>query len=133
MSPALKRRVFVVDDENVIASTLELILLSEGFNARSFANPIAALNAAQSEAPDLLITDVMMPEMTGIELAVRIRQNCPSCKVLLFSGQVSIVNLLAQAEADGHDFVLVDKPVHPAVLIEKIGEVMQGNGRHVCD
>ena len=133
MSPALKRRVFVVDDENVIASTLELILLSEGFNARSFANPIAALNAAQSEAPDLLITDVMMPEMTGIELAVRIKQNCPSCKVLLFSGQVSIVNLLAQAEADGHDFVLVDKPVHPAVLIEKIGEVMQGNGRHVCD
>ena len=133
MPPALKRRVFVVDDENVIASTLELILLSEGFDARSFADPIAALNAAQSEAPDLLITDVMMPEMTGIELAVRIRQNCPSCKVLLFSSQVSMVNLLAQAEADGHDFVLVDKPVHPAVLIEKIGEVMQGNGRHVSD
>jgi DNA-binding response OmpR family regulator len=131
MPPALKRRVFVVDDENVIASTLELILMSQGFDARSFADPIAALNASQSEAPDLLITDVMMPKMTGIELAVQIRKNCPGCKVLLFSGQVSIVHLLAQAEADGHDFVLVAKPIHPAVLIEKIDEVMQADTRRV--
>ena len=131
MPPALKRRVFVVDDENVIASTLELILMSQGFDARSFADPIAALNASQSEAPDLLITDVMMPLMTGIELAVQIRKNCPGCKVLLLSGQVSILILLAQVQADGHDFVLVAKPVHPAVLIETIDEVMQADTRRV--
>lgn len=121
----LKRRVFVVDEENVIASTLELILMSRGFDARSFADPLAALNAAQSESPDLLITDVMMPKMTGIELGVLIRRDCPNCKVMLFSGQVSIINLLAQAQADGHNFVLVDKPIHPAVLIERISEVLQ--------
>jgi len=129
MSAGLKHRIFVVDDESIIASSLQLILMSQGFDAHSFADPLAALNAARSKSPDLLITDVMMPQMTGIELAVQIRQDCPNCKVMLFSGQVSIINLLAQAQADGHDFVLVDKPIHPAVLIERICKVLQDTGR----
>jgi DNA-binding NtrC family response regulator len=128
MSPKLKHCVFVVDDEKVIASTLELILMSQGFDAHSFADPLAALMAAQSKSPDLLISDVMMPQMNGIELAVRIRQSCPTCKVLLISGQVSIVNLLAQAEADGHPFAFVNKPVHPTVLLERINEVLDDTG-----
>ena len=78
MSAGLKHRIFVVDDESIIASSLQLILMSQGFDAHSFADPLAALNAARSKSPDLLITDVMMPQMTGIELAVQIRQDCPS-------------------------------------------------------
>jgi CheY-like chemotaxis protein len=123
-----KPRVFVVDDEHVIASTLELILRSQGFDAHSFADPIAALKAAQSEAPDLLLTDVVMPEMNGIELAARIRQDCPTCKVVFFSGEVSVINLLAEAQAALPDFVLVSKPTHPALLAEKINEVLEGDG-----
>jgi DNA-binding NtrC family response regulator len=126
MSSKLKQRVFVVDDENIIASTLELILLNQGFDAHSFSDPLNALNAAKSDPPDLLITDVAMPQMSGIELAFRIRQKRPGCKVLLFSGQISFVDLLAEAQEHGHEFVVVDKPVHPAVLIEKINEVLRG-------
>lgn len=63
---------------------------------------------------------------TKSALAVRISRDCPNCKVMLLSGHGSIIDLLADAEADGRDFVLVDKPVHPAVLIEKIGEVLHG-------
>ncbi len=128
MSQEPKPRVFVVDDENVIASTLELILRSHGFDAHSFADPIAALAAAQSKSPDLLITDVIMPQMNGVELAIRIKADCPGCKVLLFSGQGSIVDLLAEAKAAGHNFLLVNKPVHPAVLIEAINETLQEIG-----
>jgi CheY-like chemotaxis protein len=126
--PDLKQRVFVVDDERVISSTLELMLISRGFDARSFTDPLAALKVAQSQSPDLLITDLLMPKMTGIELAVQIRRDCPHCKVMLFSGQVSIINLLAQAQADGHDFVLVDKPTHPAIIVERIHELLQDTG-----
>lgn len=126
MSPGRpKPRVFVVDDENVIAWTLELILMSQGFDAHSFADPISALKAAQTKSPDLLITDVLMSQMNGVELAIRIKQYSPRCKVLLFSGSVTVIDLLAKAQAAGHEFALVKKPVHPALLIDTINETLQ--------
>ncbi len=120
----LKRRrqplVFVVDDEHVIASSLATILRHLGFDATSFTEPVEALKAARSQHPDLLITDVVMPEISGIELAVQVEASCPDCKVLLFSGQASTADLLEAARADGHDFDFVLKPVHPKDLLSKI-------------
>lgn len=113
--------VFVVDDEEVIASSLATILkLHGGLRARSFTKPLEALEAARLEAPDLLISDVVMPELSGIDLAIQVRENCPCCKVLLFSGQASTAHLLDAASANGHDFELLLKPVHPADLLIKI-------------
>jgi len=65
-----------------------------------------------------------MPEMSGIELALQIRESCPDCKVLLFSGQAATANLLEKARADGHDFELLSKPVHPSDLLAKIRAVI---------
>jgi len=117
-------RVFVVDDETVIATTLATILRYQGLDASSYDSPVEALKAARKDAPDLLISDVMMPEMSGIELALRIRESCPDCKVLLFSGQAATANLLEKARADGHDFELLSKPVHPSDLLAKIRAVI---------
>ncbi len=120
----LKRRkqpvVFVVDDEHVIASSLATILRHLGFDATSFTEPMDALNAARATHPDLLITDVVMPQLSGIDLAVQVEESCPNCKVLLFSGQASTANLLETARANGHEFELVLKPVHPKDLLSKI-------------
>jgi DNA-binding NtrC family response regulator len=114
-------RVFVVDDEEIIASTLAMILrLQGGFQARSFTNPFDALEAARLEAPDVLISDVLMPLLSGIELAIQVRQHCPDCKVLLFSGQAATVSLLDTARAKGYDFELLLKPVHPSDLLTKV-------------
>jgi DNA-binding NtrC family response regulator len=119
--PRQQPYVFVVDDEEVIASTLTMILrLQGGFRARSFSKPLEALEAAHLEAPDLLISDVVMPLLSGIELAIRMKELCPNCKVLLFSGQAATAHLLEAAQADGHDFDLLLKPVHPADLLIKI-------------
>ena len=113
--------VFVVDDEEVIASTLTMILrLQGGFRARSFSKPLEALEAAHLEAPDLLISDVVMPLLSGIELAIKVKELCPDCKILLFSGQASTAHLLEAAQANGYNFDLLLKPVHPADLLIKI-------------
>jgi DNA-binding response OmpR family regulator len=116
---------FIVDDEDVIASTLELILLSEGFDARSFVDPLDALNAAHSVKPNLLVTDVIMPNMTGIDLAIQIRNLHPECGVLLSSGQTVTSELLATASAAGHHFEILLKPVHPNILLQRITELLQ--------
>src|ERR1700742_2302991 len=117
---------FVVDDEDIIASTLQLILSNQGFYARSFVDPEHALSAvADSAAPDLLLTDVMMPGINGIDLAVQVKQFCPSCKILLFSGQSATLNLLDAAREKGHDFEILAKPVHPRDLLTKIEELFE--------
>ena len=115
---------FVVDDEDVIASTLELILLSRGFAVRSFVDPTDAAEAALSVKPDFLLTDVMMPKLNGIELAIKVKEINPNCCVLLFSGRASTSDLLARASEEGHCFDVLAKPVHPLDLLSKISEML---------
>ena len=116
-------RVFVVDDEAVIATSLAIILRQIGFEAKPFTEPLEALKAAESETPDLLISDVVMPGLSGIDLAIQLQKRCPNCKVLLFSGQAATASMLDDARAGGHDFALLVKPVHPKDLLREIRKV----------
>jgi len=120
MANPMTTRIFVVDDETVIAATLAMILKTSGFDARSFTNPLEALSVADVEPPQLLITDVVMPEMLGTDLAIEMKRRCPDCKILLFSGQTATSDLLAKARTEGHEFNLLTKPVHPADLLREI-------------
>jgi CheY-like chemotaxis protein len=116
-------RIFVVDDEPVIASSLASILRMNGFSARFFTSPLEALAAARSESPDLVISDVAMPGMSGIDLAIQMRAQYPSCKILLFSGQAATSDLLEDARAQGYDFRLLQKPVFPSEFLSEIGQL----------
>jgi DNA-binding NtrC family response regulator len=120
-------RVFVVDDEPVIASTLAAILKLHGYAAAFFTSPREALRAAQSKAPDLLISDVVMPGISGIDLAIQMKAQYPACKVLLFSGQATTRDLLKDARTQGHDFLLIEKPIHPSDMLSKIGILVAKN------
>ena len=113
------KRVFVVDDEPVIARTLAQILSMNGLSATAFTQPLEALEAARLQAPHLLLTDVMMPTLNGVELAIQVKALCPECKVMLFSGQASTVNFLAEASALIGTVVLA-KPLHPRVLLAAV-------------
>jgi DNA-binding NtrC family response regulator len=115
-----ERVVFVVDDEPIIAATLAIILKQAGFAAIAFDHPEKAIAASQQTPPDLLISDVVMPGMTGVELAIHFRKSYPACEVLLFSGQAATADLLAEAREEGYDFDLLARPVHPADLLAKL-------------
>jgi len=117
---SLAPRVFVVDDEHVIASTLAAILQMHGFSAKFFTSPLEALAAARAKSPDLLISDVEMPSLSGIDLAIQMKTLYPACKILLFSGQPSNLDLLDSARAQGHDFDLLLKPIPPPELLAEI-------------
>ncbi|HEY6377052.1 MAG TPA: response regulator, partial [Edaphobacter sp.] len=82
----------------------------------------AALDLARTTPPALLITDVIMPGMTGIELAIMLLEAIPACKVLLFSGQAATLDLLAAARDMGHDFSILSKPVHPTDMLRRVRE-----------
>jgi CheY-like chemotaxis protein len=122
-------RVFVVDDEHVIASTLAAILKMHGYSATYFTSPVEALAAARSTVPDLLISDVAMPGISGIDLAIQMKAQYPTCKVLLFSGQAASFDLLEDARVRGHDFDLLLKPVPPTEFLLEIGKMVNGTAK----
>ncbi|HLY98593.1 MAG TPA: response regulator [Candidatus Angelobacter sp.] len=115
-----KRKVLVVDDEHLIADTLAAILNQSGFDAIAAYTGISAVNRARELSPDLVISDVIMPDMNGIEAAILIRGMLPACKILLFSGQAATADLLERARAQGHEFEILAKPVHPQDLLAKL-------------
>ena len=115
-----KRRVIVVDDEQVIANTLAIILNQAGFEARAVFSGEQAIELLESFQPEMLIADVIMPGMTGIEAAIAIRNKLPKCNILLFSGQAATTELLEQARMQGYEFEILGKPVHPSDLLAKL-------------
>jgi DNA-binding NtrC family response regulator len=116
--------VLVVDDEKRIADTLAAILESKGYESRATYDGAAALEACRARVPDLLITDVVMPGMSGIELGIAVKREYSTCHVLLFSGQAATAQMLEDAEARGHRFEVLAKPVHPSLMLERVEQLI---------
>jgi DNA-binding NtrC family response regulator len=115
---AAQARVLVVDDERLLADTTAAILRRSGFRTKTAYDGFGALEIATSFQPDYLLTDIMMPGMNGVELAIAMTKIHPTMKILLFSGQAGISEILEKSKAEGFEFPLLAKPVHPTKLIE---------------
>ena len=115
--------LLVVDDERIVADTLVLIFKRYGFAATAVYSGTEAVEAAKILQPDALVADVIMPGISGIETAIRIREMLPSCKILLLSGFASTEELLKRAQKEGHYFEVVAKPVPPEELIRRLSDM----------
>ena len=115
-----KFRILVADDDSVIASTLSQILRLSGYETETVNSGEEAVSTAARHRPDILITDVVMGGITGIEAALRILEFIPACLVILISGQANTTDHLARVCHHGHQLEILPKPVHPRVLLERI-------------
>ena len=115
-------RILVVDDDTAIADSLAVILNSSGYHTKAVHSAEEAIEESVLLAPDVLITDVIMAGMSGIDLAIHISNTVPTCKIILFSGQAQTPELLREAEENGYRFELLHKPVHPQVLLQRLSE-----------
>jgi CheY-like chemotaxis protein len=115
-----KPGILVVDDERVLADTTAAVLRGAGYDAKTAYDGYDALEIIKTFHPDLVLTDIMMPAMNGLELAITIRKTYPRTRVVLFSGQAGIADMLEDSRTRGYEFPLLAKPVHPSQLIEKL-------------
>jgi CheY-like chemotaxis protein len=115
-------RILVVDDEKVIADTIVQILNRNGFIAEAAYGGQEAIDKAHRRCPELVLSDVLMPQIDGVEACIAIRKNCPDARIILFSGQSATVEILARARERGHTFELLPKPIHPTQLIKHLRE-----------
>src|SRR5580704_9201699 len=112
-----KVRIVVIDDESLIAETVVEILREEGFDAVAVPSGVKAIELAKTWRPEIILSDVIMPGLNGIDTGIKIRELVQGCKVILFSGQAATVDLLEQARQQGHGFEILAKPIRPERLI----------------
>lgn len=119
-STTLPPTILIVDDEPAIANTLSLILEHHGYRSIVARSGEEAVELARSTPPHVLVCDVIMHEMNGIEAARQIRSLCPECRIILMSGNVNTTQLLEDARSAGDEFQILVKPFHPTELINKL-------------
>ena len=108
----------------MIADTLAAILNQAGFEARAVYTSTKALEVARSFQPDVLVSDVIMSGVDGIESAIRIKALLPDIRVFLLSGQTATAELLERRDAAGHGFEILTKPLHPRELMSRLRECL---------
>jgi DNA-binding NtrC family response regulator len=109
-----------VDDERNIADTLAMVFQIKGHESLAVYSAESAVEAIETFEPDVVLSDVIMGKMTGVDLAIYLSRARPECKIVLFSGQTATANLLAEANRKGHDFRLLAKPIHPEQLLKEV-------------
>jgi CheY-like chemotaxis protein len=118
--------VLVVDDEPLIVDSMAAILASVGYSVLKAYNASAALELAIARTPRLIVTDVAMPGMNGIDLAMAVSEALPETKVLLFSAHASSLDLTESRHA-GFDFPLLAKPMHPREMLRQVSACLYGD------
>ena len=121
----MERNVLVVDDNEVVASTMAMVLRSAGFHAVAAYDTDDALALLKNESFRLLLSDVMMPKMSGIELAIEAKDHSYVSEVLLMSGMARTSDLLESARNRGYAFEMLPKPSHPTDVINKVQTLLK--------
>ena len=119
-------RILIVDDERAIVDSLAEIIESAGYEVARAYSGNEALNRISEFCPNVLLSDVLMPEIHGFELALQVKKVCPDCRLILFSGQAATAQLALDYSRTfsrlGYRFQLLPKPLHPEALLKRLEE-----------
>jgi len=109
-----KKRILLVDDEPAVLESTSLILKRANYEVESFGEAESALERVAKFKPDVLITDVSLPSMDGINLAAQVRAVLPKCEIVLYSGTL-VPHLVRFAQLNQYE--LVPKPLDSEQLM----------------
>lgn len=123
MTANTTRHVLIVDDQPTVADTLSLVFQSKGYTVRTAYDAESALLLLQSFPAEIVISDIILPGMNGIEFATLMRKAYPNCRVILLSGHPRTEDVMRDAEAQGQTFEVLPKPYHPSDLLARVGAI----------
>ena len=116
-------KILIVDDDPDIIEILTYNLSNEGYNVKSAVNGIEALKKAKKFIPDIILLDVMMPEMDGIEACSNLREieSLSKSMIIFLSARGEDFTQIAAFDAGADDYI--NKPVKPKILLKKISSI----------
>ena len=118
-----KHQILIVDDEPSIREALEMLLMSVGYEVATAENGVSAMSHLNSTVPDLIVTDLNMPQMSGMELISHVRSRYPSISIVAMSGDFQGDAVPAGIVADR----FYPKGQHPHHLLTTIASLIATN------
>lgn len=123
----MQTRVLLIDDDDLLRDAISDLLDSEGYTVDCAENGNDGLEKFRAARPDLVITDIMMPDRDGIETIMALSKKKPQPRIIAISGgggQLDSLSYLRMAQGLGADRIL-EKPFRAKVLLDAIDEVMK--------
>jgi two-component system, NtrC family, response regulator HydG len=119
----MKGQVLVVDDEQETCDLLEMALVRHGFKVTTSSNAQRALELVAAQDFDVVLTDLSMPEMSGLDLCERVLGTRPNMPVVVITGQGSLETAIGAIRVGAYDFIT--KPVDPKLLFLSVSRAIQ--------
>ncbi|MBN1906051.1 MAG: sigma-54-dependent Fis family transcriptional regulator, partial [Deltaproteobacteria bacterium] len=118
----MARSILIIDDEQSILQTLEGILIDEGFEVHCELSAVTALKKIDEMMPDLVILDIWMPDMNGIDALMRLKQDYPYIQVIMMSGHADVETAVKATRLGAYDFI--EKPLSMEELLLAINNAL---------
>ncbi len=120
----MEKKVLIVDDEERVVRSIAGVLEDEGFKVATVKSGEEAIDTFQKINPDVILLDIWMPGMDGIEVLKRLKTMVPDCQVIMISGHATISTAMAAVKLGAFDFI--EKPISLDVLLRTIHRALQG-------
>jgi DNA-binding response OmpR family regulator len=121
----VKIRVLIVDDEPGIVRVLGIKLRLHGYEVIGTTRGVDAVQLARERRPDVMLLDILMPEMNGMEVLQKVRE-FSQVPVIVFSARPDVTQIAVEMGADDY----ISKPFDPDLMLAKVRGVVARNGSH---
>ncbi|HBE73069.1 MAG TPA: hypothetical protein DDW31_03100 [candidate division Zixibacteria bacterium] len=127
MDEARKYRIMVVDDEEDLLDFVKLVLEGAGYSVFSALTGHEALQQMYREKPDLILLDIMMPDLDGMELLkiLKVEESTASIPVAMLTAKVEPKDKMAALQEEAVDYIC--KPFSPQELVERVATILARN------
>ncbi len=115
-------KILVIDDEDIVRRSCSRTLSPLGYEVRLTQSSLDGLRMIDEEKFDLVLTDIKMPDMDGIEVLKQVRDRFPEMKVIIMTGYQSVENALKSVQLGAFDYI--EKPFSPDALISSVSKAL---------
>src|SRR6266700_1275961 len=123
MSPKIKRRILAIDDEPAMTEWLKVLLEHHGYEVRTALIGTRGEELFKTWKPDAVVTDMMLPDVDGIELVRKFKQLESEAEVIVITGQGNIPRSVEAVKAGAFDFL--EKPIDAERLLDKLEKAIK--------
>ncbi len=124
-----KANILVIDDEDIVRISCIRALSPEGYIVKVSQNGVEGIRMMEEEKFDLVLTDLKMPDMDGIEILRRIKENWPEIEVIVITGYQTVDTAVKSIKLGAFDYI--EKPFTPDVLISAVSKALNLKNKNI--